>query len=134
MDWVPSEHDGETKEAVRKHIHAIIGGDGISVDDKKMLFLGYDLEILWGKGYVKHKHMSSIKDHTGLARYLLNQADDTPNAKAYHASRNLKKPEVNDKIVLGNSEMSIDSEAIVLEHSRNPYTGREYAKIIPKSK
>lgn len=127
---VPSNHDGETKEDVRKHIHFIIGGDGFSVDDKKLLFHGYDIENIWGKGYVKYKHMSSIKDHTGLAKYLLEQADDAPNAKAYHVSRNLKKPEVHDKTVLGSSKMSIDPGAIVLEHSINPYTDREYARII----
>ena len=80
MYAVVSDMDGETKETVRIHIHAVLGG--VTMEQ---------VRECWNLGTVDLRTIRNEKTHARLAQYLLKQCRCAPNEKKWHTSRNLER-------------------------------------------
>lgn len=77
---VVSDMDGESKETVRVHIHAVLGG--VTMED---------VRSCWQMGVVDVRTIRKEKTHARLAQYLLKQCRCAPDEKKWHTSRNLER-------------------------------------------
>lgn len=77
---VVSDMDGETKEAVRIHIHICLGG--VTMEQVRKV---------WDLGVTDCRSIRREYSHERLAVYLLKQCRCKPNEKKWHTSRNLER-------------------------------------------
>lgn len=77
---VVSDMDGDSRETVRVHIHAVLGGCTME-----------DVRSCWTLGVVDVRTVRKEKTHARLAQYLLKQCRCMPNEKKWHTSRNLER-------------------------------------------
>lgn len=104
--------DPKPEENKRLHHHLYITADGYTVKS---------IEQLWGRGHVYgHKlRFSGELTYGALASYMIKEAEEHPGKRAWHCSRNLKKPDVqtfyvaDDYVILPPD----DPNVIVLENS-----------------
>ena len=93
---VSSDMDAKTGEIVRWHHHVVINAEAAELAKEKWTAGGTNREKLYGK------------DLTPLAEYLLVQVRrEVPNEKKYIPSRNMKQPQITDRIVRGESLLSV---------------------------
>ena len=77
---VVSDMDGDSKETVRVHIHAVLGG--VTMEE---------VRECWQLGVVDIRTIRKEKTHVRLAQYLLKQCRCEPDEKKWHTSRNLER-------------------------------------------
>lgn len=103
-----SDRDPETKEPVRIHLHLWLSG----VTEEEIL-------SCWPYGECVHtEHLRKYQDdYTPLAVYMLEQVRSLENMKKYIPSRNLDRPEIEDKVVTGDpgDEIKVQPGAKVLD-------------------
>lgn len=81
-----SDMDGETGEIVRPHSHIIL--PRVSFEEAANQ---------WHLGSVEYQILRDQDDYTALAAYIVKQVRRRPDAKKWTASRNLKKPIINER-------------------------------------
>lgn len=103
-----SDRDPETKEPVRIHLHLWLSG--VSEEE---------IYSCWPYGEFAHaEHLWKYQDdYTPLAVYMLTQVRSIENMKKYIPSRNLDKPEIEDRVVVGDpgEEIKVQPGAKVLD-------------------
>lgn len=118
-----SDMNGETGEAVRIHHHMVL--PQVSWEQAK---------DLWTMGWVDYQYLKKQDDYTPLAVYLCRQVRRRPDAKKYKASRNLKRPVVNERWDTSGEELKPDRGGKLME--RGPYEpGKpQYIRFVKKAK
>lgn len=109
--YVTSDLDPYTRETVRVHHHLVINREAVQpfADAWKDLG-GVDYENLYG----------GQEDRTPLAEYLLKQVRHVPNIKKFKTTRNMKRPEPKDRIVMSDAELRVPRHAKLVY--RNEFT------------
>lgn len=134
LKWVlvPSELDGETGELVRVHIHVVISGHGLRLEDGVFYLYDEKLEDVWGNGEVDVQILRRQKDYYPLARYLILQARGAADEKKYSVSRNMVKPKVEHLYTWSPSPLRVPAGASALPGTRyDPETGVNFVRYIP---
>lgn len=134
LKWVlvPSELDGETGELVRVHIHAVISGHGLRLEDGVFYLYDEKLEDVWGNGEVDVQILRRQKDYYPLARYLIMQARGVADEKKYSVSRNMVKPRVEHLYTWSPAPLRVPAGASALPGTRyDPETGVNFVRYIP---
>lgn len=134
LKWVmvPSELDGETGELVRVHIHAVISGHGLRLEDGVFYLYDEKLEDVWGNGEVDVQILRRQKDYYPLARYLIMQARGVADEKKYSVSRNMVKPRVEHLYTYSPAPLRVPAGASALPGTRyDPEAGVNFVRYIP---
>ena len=134
LKWVlvPSELDGETGELVRVHIHAVISGHGLRLEDGVFWLYDEKLEDVWGNGEVDVQILRRQKDYYPLARYLIMQARGVADEKKYSVSRNMVKPRVEHLYTWSPAPLRVPAGASALPGTRyDPEAGVNFVRYIP---
>ena len=134
LKWVmvPSELDGETGELVRVHIHAVISGHGLRLEDGVFYLYDEKLEDVWGNGEVDVQILRRQKDYYPLARYLILQARGVADEKKYSVSRNMVKPRVEHLYTYSPAPLRVPAGASALPGTRyDPEAGVNFVRYIP---
>lgn len=134
LKWVmvPSELDGETGELVRVHVHVVISGHGLRLEDGVFWLYDEKLEDVWGNGDVDVQILRRQKDYYPLARYLILQARGAADEKKYSVSRNMVKPKVEHLYTWSPSPLRVPPGASTLPGTRyDPETGVNFVRYIP---
>lgn len=132
LRWISlcSEVNGTTGEAVRKHVHLVISGEGLTFSDGAWRCGDKTLEEIWGMGGVYGEPLRRMPDYTPLALYLIRQAGREPDRKKYHVSRGLKKPVVEEYEVLTDRELRAPAGAVVTDQRYDAVAGVNYVRYI----
>lgn len=134
LKWVmvPSELDGETGELVRVHVHVVISGHGLRLEDGVFYLYDEKLEDVWGNGEVDVQILRRQKDYYPLARYLVMQARGVADEKKYSVSRNMVKPRVEHLYTWSPAPLRVPAGASALPGTRyDPETGVNFVRYIP---
>lgn len=134
LKWVmvPSEVDGETGEVVRVHVHLIVNGAGLRLEDRTFTLYGEELDGIWGRGTVDVQLLRHQEDYYPLALYLIRQARNIPDGKKYSRSRNMAKPKVEYTYVMSPSQLRVPAGATTLAGTRyDPELGVNFVRYIP---
>lgn len=134
LKWVlvPSELDGETGELVRVHVHVVISGHGLRLEDGVFYLYDEKLEDVWGNGEVDVQILRRQKDYYPLARYLIMQARGVADEKKYSVSRNMVKPRVEHLYTWSPAPLRVPAGASALPGTRyDPETGVNFVRYIP---
>lgn len=134
LKWVmvPSELNGETGELVRVHVHVVISGHGLRLEDGVFWLYDEKLEDVWGNGDVDVQILRRQKDYYPLARYLILQARGAADEKKYSVSRNMVKPKVEHLYTWSPSPLRVPPGASALPGTRyDPETGVNFVRYIP---
>lgn len=134
LKWVlvPSELDGETGELVRVHVHVVISGHGLRLEDGVFYLYDEKLEDVWGNGEVDVQILRRQKDYYPLARYLIMQARGVADEKKYSVSRNMVKPRVEHLYTYSPAPLRVPAGASALPGTRyDPETGVNFVRYIP---
>lgn len=134
LKWVivPSEMDGETGELVRVHVHVVISGHGLRLEDGVFWLYGEKLDDVWGNGTVDVQILRRQKDYYPLARYLILQARGVADEKKYSVSRNMAKPKVEHLYTWSPSPLRVPAGASALPGTRyDPEAGVNFVRYIP---
>jgi hypothetical protein len=102
---VTSNMDGETGELVRLHHHVVLPA-GVSWDE---------IQALWRLGDVDIREIRQQDDLTPIAAYMLRQVRRVPEKKKYRCSRGMEQPKIEERMVLGQTEIRVQPGAKVLE-------------------
>ena len=117
---VTSDLDGDTGEVVRVHHHIIMPRAAFELCEQK-----------WPFGAVDYQILRDQDDYTPLAVYLLRQVRRQPDAKKYTPSRNLKKPEVRERIATRQGPLRTPAKAKLLAASEYDMTkGSHYIRYV----
>lgn len=134
LKWVlvPSELDGETGELVRVHVHVVISGHGLRLEDGVFWLYDEKLEDVWGNGEVDVQILRRQKDYYPLARYLIMQARGVADEKKYSVSRNMVKPRVEHLYTWSPAPLRVPAGASALPGTRyDPEAGVNFVRYIP---
>lgn len=134
LKWVivPSEMDGETGEVVRVHVHVVISGHGLRLEDGVFWLYGEKLDDVWGNGTVDVQILRRQKDYYPLARYLILQARGVADEKKYSVSRNMVKPKVEHLYTWSPAPLRVPAGASALPGTRyDPEAGVNFVRYIP---
>lgn len=134
LKWVmvPSERDGESGEVVRIHVHAVVSGHGLRLEDGVFWLYGEKLDDVWGNGTVDVQILRRQKDYYPLARYLILQARGAEDEKKYSVSRNMVKPKVEHLYTWSPAPLRVPAGASALPGTRyDPETGVNFVRYIP---
>lgn len=134
LKWVmvPSEVDGATGEVVRIHVHLVISGAGLRLEDRVFTLYGEALDDIWGRGTVDVQLLRHQADYYPLALYLIKQARNIPDAKKYSRSRNMAKPKVEYTYVTTPSQLRVPAGATTLAGTRyDPELGVNFVRYVP---
>lgn len=134
LKWVmvPSELNGETGELVRVHVHVVISGHGLRLEDGVFWLYDEKLEDVWGNGEVDVQLLRRQKDYYPLARYLIMQARGVADEKKYSVSRNMVKPRVEHLYTYSPAPLRVPAGASVLPGTRyDPEAGVNFVRYIP---
>lgn len=140
--FVTADRDGETGEPVRLHHHAVIAGEGISVqwsEDGTLASVtagGRDLRELWGCGGLDVELLRTQDDYTPIALYLVRQAVGGENVPKWHTTRGLKKPVIeSERVVAAARALRAPGGADVKEVGAfDEYSGTHYIRYVRKPK
>ena len=101
-----SRTDPETGEIVRLHHHIVMEAEAFET-----------ICQLWPKEDITYRRMDGRGDYTGIARYIISQADKEPDAKKWSTSRgNMAKPIYTEPVpVTPGKPISIPKGAVVRE-------------------
>lgn len=101
---ITSDLDGETGELTRVHCHVL------------MPRATYELCVQnWHYGTVDYQLLRNQDDYTPLAIYICKQCRRAANEHRWHASRNLKKPEITETETHAKGELHIPRGAKALD-------------------
>ena len=100
---VTSDWDPEANESVRVHHHLVVNAEAREAVLKK-----------WTAGIADFEALSGQADLTPVAAYMINQVRYLPDAKAYSTSRNLIRPQPEDRIALSGAELRVPKNASLL--------------------
>ncbi len=101
---ITSDRDGGTGERKRIHHHLVVNRESVPFFSKK-----------WEKmGSVDWEFFAGQKDFYPVAEYYLRQVRHIPNAKQYICSRNLLRPQPQDRILDGNAELIVPAGGTLL--------------------
>ena len=115
---VTSDMDGKTGEAVRIHHHVVVNRDSLAAFLEKWTLGGVDYEQLDGR------------DYWWIADYLMRQVRRVPDAKKYHPSRNLVRPQPVDRIAKDGRMMTPPKGAVVIEFDKYRIGRPQYMRYI----
>lgn len=116
--------DGQTGEVVRIHHHLVLPKAAFDFVFKH-----------WSQTEVDYKPLRDQKDYTPIAEYIIKQVRRQPDKKKYTTSRNLKKPEVREKIVRFPKELKAPSGARVMQRGAyDPEIPVQYLRYIKPEK
>lgn len=135
LKWVmvPSEVDGATGEVVRVHIHLVINGAGLRLEEREFALYGQPLDSIWGQGTVDVQLLRHQEDYYPLALYLIRQARHIPDAKKYSRSRNMAKPKVEYTYVTSPAQLRVPAGAVTLAGTRyDPELGVNFVRYVPQ--
>lgn len=126
--WIAviSVKNGAKDETVRTHIHVLIGSEGFLFAENKLFFCGKDIEEFWPNGLVKIQHVNKTYDHTGYAKYLLDQAHEGK----YHAARGMIKPVVKDDYAIGIGVLTARPGDYVVDRHDDEEHGYHYMRCV----
>ncbi len=127
--YITSDMDGETGELVRAHHHLIVQAEA------KEAFK--DAWEKYGLGSVDYTPLSEHqKDRTAMAEYLIRQVRRIPDAKKYHSTRNLVRPQPKDRIAVSDSEIRVPKNSALLFRQEYKPGCPQYIRYlkIPKEK
>ena len=116
---VTSDMDGETGEVVRIHHHLVVNAEALAAFESK-----------WNLGSVHHAPLKGQKDYTPVAEYLMAQVRKIPDAKKYMPSRNLLRPQPQDRIAFNGSEISAPKGAVILHRTEYRIGRPQYIRYI----
>lgn len=123
---VVSDMDHETGELVRCHCHIVLAAEGISWDL---------LRKEWKLGSVDIRQLRNQRDYTPIAVYLMKQVRRQPEKKKYRVTQGMEQPKVEQRLVIGRTEISVPPGAYVLERSEyHTDSVGQYIRYIPESK
>lgn len=134
LRWVmvPSEVDGETGEVVRFHVHAVMSGSGLRLENGVFYLYDEALDEVWKHGTADVQMLRHQKDYYPLAQYLIRQARRIPDGKKYSSSRNMKKPKIEHTYVTTAAQLRVPVGASVLAGTRfEPEKGVNVVRYIP---
>ena len=137
LKWVivPSEMDGETGELVRIHVHIIISGHGLRMEDGVFWLYDEKLDDIWGLGCADVQLLRRQKDYYPLARYLILQARGGEDEKKYSVSRNMVKPKVEHFYTWSPAPLRVPAGASPLPGTRyDPEANVNFVRYIPAAK
>ena len=121
---VVSDMDHDTGEVVRCHCHVVFEAEGLSWDL---------LRKEWKLGSVDVRQLRKQQDFTPIAVYLMKQVRSQPEKKKYRVTQGMIKPEVEERIVTGNTEIRVPAGAYVLERTEyHDDSYGQYIRYIPK--
>ena len=104
---VTADRDAETGEEVRVHHHVVVNEEAAELFGEK-----------WRHGKdVDYEYLTTQKDRTPLAHYLMGQYARVPNGKAYITTRNCKRAKVVDRIAKNGSEIALPKNCELLYRS-----------------
>lgn len=106
MVGVTSDTDGETGDEVRVHHHLIVNREAARLFGEK-----------WKCGGVNFESLKPQQDYTAVAHYMIAQVRHVPDRKKYMTTRNLKKPEVRDRVAKSGAELSVPRGCTLLHRS-----------------
>lgn len=120
LKWVlvPSERSGETGEAARVHVHLVVSGHGLRLEEGEFYLYDQKLNALWGRGTVDVQVLRHQKDYYPLAVYLIRQARRGADEKKYSVSRNMVKPRIERTYVTSAAQLRAPAGATVLPGTR----------------
>ncbi len=122
---VTSDMDGDTGETVRVHHHLVVPGCA------KEYFLAKWKAL----GGVDWTVMRDQADYTPIAEYLLRQVRRVPDAKKYRPSRNLVRPEPQDRIVNSGAELRVPAGGELLHRNEFKPGQPQYIRyVLPTEK
>ena len=126
--WITADKDEKTGTPARIHHHMVLKKAGIENSSAG----GKTLEQIWKKGFVDIEPLEDQEDYTPVAAYLLRQAIDEPDAKRWHSTQGLKKPELlEEKIVSAARELRAPGGALVEEIGKyDAETGSHYIRYV----
>ena len=134
LQWVacPSAMDGETGKPVRLHVHMVLSGNGIRWEDGQWMVGSETLGSIWAMGSLYAEPLRGQGDYTPVAVYMLRQARrDVPDAKKYSCSRNMKQPEITERVVHTGRALRQPARAYLLESSAyDAETGCHYIRYL----
>lgn len=116
---VTSDMDGKTGELVRIHHHLVINAEGLAAFEKA-----------WKLGGVHYSRLKGQKDYTAIAEYLMEQVRKIPDAKKYSPSRNLLRPQPQDRIAMNGSELNVPRGAVILHRTEYKIGRPQYIRYI----
>ena len=134
LKWVivPSEVDGETGEVVRLHVHLVVNGAGLRLEERTFTLYGEALDDIWGRGTVDVRLLRDQADYYPLALYLIRQARSIPDGKKYSRSRNMIKPKVEYTYVVSPAQLRVPAGATTLAGTRyDPELGVNFVRYVP---
>lgn len=115
---VVSDMNGDTGELVRPHVHLVVKGSAVRMEDGKLYAGASDLEALWGRGSINLRALHDQPDLTPVAVYLMRQVRRQPDKAKYRAARGMKKPViVDEEIVSGRRELRAPKGAKIVYRS-----------------
>jgi len=101
---ITSDMDGDTGESVRVHHHLVVSKEAKDAFVSK-----------WeGWGGVDWSPLSNQEDYTPVAEYFIRQVRRMPDAKKYIPSRNLIRPQPQDRIAMSDAELRAPKGAKLL--------------------
>lgn len=102
-----ADRNGETGELVRVHHHLVVNEEAAELFGEK-----------WKHGSgADYEYLTTQKDRTPLAHYLMEQYAKRSNSKAYIATRNLERAKVVDRIAKNGSEITVPKDCELLYRS-----------------
>ena len=134
LKWVivPSEVDGETGEVVRLHVHLVVNGAGLRLEERTFTLYGEALDDIWGRGTVDVRLLRDQADYYPLALYLIRQARSIPDGKKYSRSRNMIKPKIEYTYVVSPAQLRVPAGATTLAGTRyDPELGVNFVRYVP---
>lgn len=116
--WITSDMDGSTGKAVRVHHHMIVCADAMEL-----------FADAWAdRGSVDYRQMyANQQDRTPMAEYLIRQVRRIPNAKKYRSTRNLIRPQPQDRFAQGPAEIRVPAGCTLIYRAAS---GRGQAQYI----
>ena len=128
---VASDMNGDTGEDARIHIHVIISGKGMRMEEGVLYAGARPMAELWPHGAVNYQPLRIQDDYTPLAAYLMRQVRRIPDARKYTVSRNLDKPVlVSEEIVMSAGEIKAPKGAKLLHRAAYEPGGAQYIRYV----
>lgn len=136
MILITSDMDGDTGEYKAPHHHLLIKNEGFEFKNGKLYCAGKPFETIWKNGGTSFETLRNQDSYAQLAAYMYRQVRRIkPGEFKYHASKNLKKPElVYELITHSNRKLRLPKGAKLIAHSDPNFTpeGVQYIAYIRK--
>ncbi len=105
--YITSDMDGQTGEAVRIHHHLVVNREA-----REAFVEAWEKKGLGGVSWTPLNEEQ--EDRTAIAEYFIRQVRRVPDAKKYHSTRNLIRPQPKDRIALSEAELRVPTGGSLL--------------------